>query len=73
MRARPMPTTTLSELTFAHLRRQWACQLCLCEEAIRPETPLEWYVPQEMRRAFWGEVQRTSGVRMPSLQLPAAL
>ncbi len=64
---------TLTELTFAYQRRQWAGQLGLCEEAIRPETPLDWYVPQERRRAFWDEMQRQCGVRMPTLQLPAAL
>ncbi len=60
---------TLSELTFAYLRQQWARQLCLCEDAIRPETPLDWYVPKETRRAFWDEAQRQLNVRMPTLYL----
>jgi hypothetical protein len=64
---------TLSELTFAYLRRQWAVQLCLCEEAIRPETPLEWYVPKETRPAFWDNVRRQANVRMPTLELSPTL
>ncbi len=64
---------TLSDCVFAWMRREFAPLLGVCEREIRPETPLDRFLPSERRREFWRTAQRRLGVRFPTLQLPHVL
>jgi hypothetical protein len=61
--------TTLSDCVFAWMRREFAGLLGICEQDIRPETPLARFLPKERRRAFWRLGQSQLGLRFPTLQL----
>ena len=64
---------TLSDRVFAWMRREFAPLLGVCEQDIRPETPLSRFLPSERRSEFWRRGQRELGVRFPSLCLPPAM
>jgi hypothetical protein len=64
---------TLSECVFVWMRREFAGLLGVCEQDIRPDTPLARFLPSERRRAFWRLGQSRLGLRFPTLQLSAAM
>ena len=64
---------TLSDCVFEWMRREFAPLLGVCEQNIRPETPLSRFLPSERRCEFWRRGQRELGVRFPSLGLPPAM
>lgn len=64
---------TLSDCVFAQMRRELAPRLGVCEQALRPETPLWQVLPRERRRELWRSLERELGLRLPTLQLPPAL
>jgi len=64
---------TLSDCVFEWMRREFAPLLGVCEQEIRPETPLSRFLPSERRCEFWRRGQRELGIRFPFLYLPPAL
>jgi hypothetical protein len=63
----------LSDCVFNWMRHEFAMLLGICERDIRPDTPLDRFLPSDRRREFWNTAQRRLGVRFPTLQLPPAL
>src|SRR5262245_61756504 len=64
---------TLTDRVFDWMRREFAPVLGVCERDIRPETPLDRFLPSERRREFWSTAQRQFGLRLPVLQLPPTM
>ena len=64
---------TLTDCTFAWLRRDFARQFNLDERLIRPETPLSQVLPPAKRTHLWRSGQRRLGLDLPTLELPPAL
>lgn len=61
---------TLSDCTFAWLRREFAAQLSVDERKIRPDTPLSQLLPPERRTRIWSAGQRRRGLELRALALP---
>ncbi len=61
---------TLSDCTFAWLRREVAAVLGVNEQDIVPDTRLDRLLPPARRRQVWLASQRRLGLELPALELP---
>ena len=64
---------TLTDCTFAWLRRELAPVLSVPEEQIQFDTPLSWLIPAERRRAVWRVGEQRLGLEFPTLDLSPAM
>jgi hypothetical protein len=64
---------TLSDCVFALTRREFAQLLHVCEDDIRPDTPLTQLIATDRRRDIWNSAQRQLGWQFPELELPAGM
>jgi len=64
---------TLSECTFALLRRELAAELKVAEGDIEPSSPLERVIPPGRRPAVWRGSESRLGLALPALELSPAM
>jgi hypothetical protein len=64
---------TLTDCTFAWMRRELALILRVREEYIQSETPLSWLIPAERRREVWQTGEQRLGLQFPILELPTTM